>query len=47
MRARRKVSRRKGPEQLDVIEEALRLMLNPPKPQSQEPEVIEPDPGSR
>jgi hypothetical protein len=30
------------PEQLDVIEAALRLMLNPPKPQA-----TEPDPGSR
>jgi hypothetical protein len=30
------------PEQLDVIEAALRLMLNPPKPAAVEPEVIPP-----
>ena len=29
-----------SPEQLEVIEAALRLMLNPPKPQATEPEVI-------
>jgi hypothetical protein len=32
-----------SPEQLDVIEAALRLMPDPPKRQPQEPEVIEPD----
>ena len=37
-----------SPEQLDIIEAALRLMLNPPpKPHAPEPEVIEPDQGSR
>jgi hypothetical protein len=33
------------PEQLDLIEKALRLLLNPPKPQ--QPEVIDPDSDSR
>jgi hypothetical protein len=35
-----------SPEQLDVIEAALRLMLNPPRRQPQEPEVIEPGSGA-
>ena len=29
-----------SPEQLDVIETALRLMVDPPKPKATEPEVI-------
>ena len=36
-----------GEEQLDLIEAALRLLLNPPRCQPQEPEVIPPNSDSR